>query len=60
MCSDNNILIATDKLVTFATFGIAFLVAESRVETGVHKKSEAISGAILGILIAIVIFKFFS
>ena len=53
-------IIALDKLVTLAAFGIAFLVAESRVETGVHKISEAISGAVLGVLIAILIFKFFS
>lgn len=52
-------LIALNKLVTFAAYAIAFLVAESRVETGVHKISEAISGAILGILVAIIIFKFF-
>ncbi len=52
-------LVSEKALITFASFGIAFLVAESRVETGVHKVSEAITGAILGISVAVFIFKFF-
>ena len=50
-------LIADNSLITFAAFAIALLVAESRVEGGIHKISEVISGAILGIGVAIFIFK---
>ncbi|WP_138159280.1 diacylglycerol kinase [Peptoniphilus catoniae] len=50
-------LVSEKSLITLAAYGLAFLVAESRVETGVHKLSEAISGAFLGIAVAIFIFK---
>lgn len=50
-------LVTVNALVTFASFGIAFLVAESRVEGKIHTISEVITGAILGILVAIIIFK---
>lgn len=44
-------------LIALAAFGIAFLVAESRVEGGIHKISEVVSGAVMGILVAILVFK---
>ncbi|MDO5041023.1 MAG: diacylglycerol kinase [Peptoniphilus sp.] len=59
-CAATIISLESEKaLITFASFGIAFLVAESRVETGIHKLSEAVMGAILGISVAVFIFKFF-
>lgn len=50
-------LVTLNALVAFAAFGIAFLVAESRVEGKIHTVSEVVSGAILGICVAIFIFK---
>lgn len=53
-------LVAQKGLITTCSLGLALLVAESRVETGVHKASEAIFGAIVGISVAIFAFKIFS
>lgn len=53
-------LVAENSLVTFASFGIAALVGESRIEGKIHKPSEVISGALLGIFVAIFIFKVIS
>lgn len=50
-------LLTMNALITFSVFGIALLVAESRVEGKIHTISEVISGAILGISVAIIIFK---
>lgn len=50
-------MIAQNSLVTLCSFGLAFLVAESRVEGGIHKVSEVVFGAILGICVAVFIFK---
>ncbi|SHH26337.1 diacylglycerol kinase (ATP) [Anaerosphaera aminiphila DSM 21120] len=50
-------LISENTLITLAAFGIAFLVAESRVEGGIHKISEVVSGAVLGILVVLVVFR---
>lgn len=50
-------LIAMNGLVTTLSFGLAFLVAESRVEGKIHKTREVILGGILGILVAILVFR---
>lgn len=50
-------LLAMSGLVTTLSFGLAILVAESRVEGKIHKTSEVIIGGILGSLVAIVIFQ---
>lgn len=50
-------MIAENSLVTLCSFGLAFLVAESRVEGKIHKASEVVVGAILGICVAIFVFK---
>lgn len=50
-------LISENTLVTLLSFFVALLVAESRVEGKIHKVSEVISGAILGVCVAIFIFK---
>lgn len=50
-------LIAENTLVALLSFGIALLVAESRVEGNIHKTSEVVTGAILGICVALFIFK---
>jgi len=47
----NNILIAT------LSYGLALLVAESRVEGKIHSIFEVVVGAILGILVGIIIFQ---
>jgi diacylglycerol kinase (ATP) len=38
-------------------FGLAFLVAESRVEGEIHSTRETVFGAIIGILVGIIIFQ---
>ena len=50
-------MIAENSLVTLCSFGLAFLVAESRVEGKIHKVSEVLVGAILGVCVAIFVFK---
>ena len=50
-------MIAENSLVTLCSFGLAFLVAESRVEGKIHKVSEVVVGAILGVCVAIFVFK---
>lgn len=44
-------------LVSAITFVIAVLAAQSRVETGVHSLLEVVLGAILGIIVATLIFQ---
>ncbi len=46
-----------DVLVTTLSYGIAVLVAESRVELKIHSIKEVILGAILGTFITILIFQ---
>lgn len=48
--------ISMDGFVAALSFGLAFLVAESRIEGGIHTPQEAVLGALLGIAIAILIF----
>ena len=50
-------LISENALVMLLSFIIAFLVAESRIEGKIHKLSEVITGAVLGVCVAILIFK---
>lgn len=50
-------MVSENSLITVASFGLALLVAEARVEGGIHKKSEVIAGAIVGICVAIFVFK---
>lgn len=44
-------------LITFLAFLMAFLVAQSRVESGIHTAFEAFVGAVLGIIVATVLFQ---
>ena len=50
-------LIAVKGLVTTLAFGLALLVAESRVEGKIHKPIEVILGALLGSLVALIVFQ---
>lgn len=50
-------MLAENSLITICSMGLAFLVAESRIEGGIHKISETVVGAIFGICVAIFIFK---
>ena len=45
-------------LVSFLAFIMAVLVAQTRVETGIHSLLEVILGALLGIGVTTVIFQF--
>jgi diacylglycerol kinase (ATP) len=44
-------------LVSAVAFGMAALVAQSRVETGIHSVVEVVLGAILGIVVTMLIFQ---
>jgi diacylglycerol kinase (ATP) len=46
-------------LVSSVTFIMALLVAQTRVETGVHSASEVASGALLGALVTLFLFQAF-
>jgi len=46
-------------LVSSVTFIMALLVAQTRVETGVHSSSEVASGAVLGALVTLFLFQAF-
>ena len=46
-------------LISTLTFIMALLVAQTRVETGVHSASEVVSGAVLGALLTLVLFQAF-
>ena len=50
-------LIVVKGLVTGLAFFIAFLVAQSRVEGKIHKVSEVVLGAIVGTLVAFIIYR---
>lgn len=49
--------IAANTLVTILSLLLAFLVAESRVEGKIHSLSEVILGGLMGIAVAVIIFK---
>jgi diacylglycerol kinase (ATP) len=44
-------------LISFLAFLMAFLVAQSRIESGVHSVWEAIIGGVLGVLVTTVLFQ---
>jgi diacylglycerol kinase (ATP) len=44
-------------LVSTLAFLMAMLVAQSRVEAGIHSLVETIAGAVLGTCVAIIIFQ---
>ena len=46
-------------LVSSLTFIMALLVAQTRVETGVHSSSEVASGGLLGALVTLLLFQAF-
>jgi diacylglycerol kinase (ATP) len=46
-------------LISTLTFIMAMLVAQTRVETGVHSASEVASGGVLGALMTLAIFQAF-
>jgi diacylglycerol kinase (ATP) len=46
-------------LISSVTFIMALLVAQTRVETGVHSASEVASGAVLGALVTLFLFQVF-
>jgi diacylglycerol kinase (ATP) len=50
--------IAEHILITTLSYGLAFLVAESRIEGKIHSFIEVVYGALLGLLVGIVIFQF--
>jgi diacylglycerol kinase (ATP) len=45
-------------LISFLGFLMAFLVAQSRVESGVHSVWEVVAGGILGVLVTTILFQF--
>ena len=47
-------------LISSVTFIMALLVAQTRVETGVHSASEVASGALLGALVTLLLFQAFA
>lgn len=48
--------LSMNGFVAALAFGLAFLVAESRIEGEIHKPLEAVFGAILGLAVAILLF----
>lgn len=48
--------ISMNGFVAAIAFGLAFLVAESRVEGNIHKPEEVVLGAILGLCVALILF----
>jgi len=47
-------------LISSLTFIMALLVAQTRVESGVHSALEVAYGAVLGALVTLVLFRVFS
>ncbi len=50
-------IITENLLIITLAFGLAFLVAESRVEGKIHSLAEVFLGAVLGILVGVFIFQ---
>jgi diacylglycerol kinase (ATP) len=46
-------------LISTLTFGMALLVAQTRVESGIHSFVEVLSGGVLGALVTLVLFQLF-
>ncbi len=51
--------IASEPIIIGLSFFMAFIVAQSRVDTGVHSLKEVIFGAVLGTVLTIIILKIF-
>lgn len=51
--------ITTEPIIIGLSFLMALIVAQSRVDTGVHSLKEVIVGAILGIVLTLIILKIF-
>ncbi len=49
--------LASNTLVTTLAFGLAILVAESRVEGKIHSLFEVVVGGVLGIIIGVLVFQ---
>ena len=47
-------------LISSLTFIMALLVAQTRIESGVHSSVEVLYGAVLGALVTLAIFQVFS
>ena len=47
-------------LISFLTFIMALLVAQTRIESGVHSALEVLFGGLLGALTTLVLFQIFS
>lgn len=52
-------LITMNPLVSLLTFVLAFIVALSRISSGIHTKLEALAGGVIGAAITAIIFKLF-
>ncbi len=50
-------MVAQNGVITVCAFILAFLVAESRIEGKIHKPIDTVLGAVLGVCVAIFIFK---
>lgn len=50
-------LISGNALIATLCFGMALLVAQSRLESGIHTMFEIITGGLLGILITLLVFQ---
>jgi diacylglycerol kinase (ATP) len=46
-------------LVSSLAFVLALLVAQSRVESGIHSSVEVLTGAVLGTLVSMILFQAF-
>lgn len=52
-------LITTEPLTIFLSFLLAFIVAQSRVDSEVHSIGEVVAGAVFGMCITILLYKIF-
>jgi len=52
-------LLTLNPVVSLLTFILAFLIALSRINAGIHTKLEVLTGSVTGVLIAALIFKLF-
>jgi diacylglycerol kinase (ATP) len=50
-------MVAGNGLITVLALFLAFLVAESRIETKIHSWPEVLAGGLLGFLITLLIFQ---
>ena len=52
-------LLTLNPVVSLLTFILAFLIALSRISSGIHTKIEVLTGSVIGVLITALIFKLF-